>query len=79
MAEQNKVLILVVVEIGLGETQQQQGQPENNRLNPCCSGNRSRRATSSILAMACLVVLILVVVEIGLGEVVDRHFPMKEP
>ena len=37
------VLILVVVEIGLGDTLHEAADEIIKSLNPCCSGNRSRR------------------------------------
>ena len=37
------VLILVVVEIGLGDGHKFMREIMNTGLNPCCSGNRSRR------------------------------------
>ena len=38
-----KVLILVVVEDGLGVRQKYPDLTEENSLNPCCSGRWSRR------------------------------------
>ncbi len=43
-------------------------------LNPCCSGNRSRRINKKMKLFKIKKVLILVVVEIGLGAVLLEAF-----
>ena len=59
------VLILVVVEDGLGDTQFQFDQFVIAGLNPCCSGRWSRSCGAVTLLIKFLSVLILVVVEDG--------------
>ena len=63
-----KVLILVVVEDGLGGIQDHPTGLYWSGLNPCCSGRWSRREGLHRCSGAVHVVLILVVVEDGLGD-----------
>ena len=62
------VLILIVVEYGLGEVDELPNGLTSASLNPYCSGIWSRSRTLKRLMYQNLV-LILIVVEYGLGEV----------
>ena len=72
------VLILVLVEDGLGAIVFPRVFNSMYRLNPCFSGGWSR----SILHAACTeqeqCVLILVLVEDGLGVAVKKHYAKKK-
>ena len=61
------VLILVLVEDGLGVVQDGSGNYTLGSLNPCFGGRWSRRALTCVLD-GDMPVLILVLVEDGLGE-----------
>ena len=65
----SEVLILVLVEIGLGASLilTLLNSVTDLGLNPCFSGNRFGRARFRTFE-ACICVLILVLVEIGLGD-----------
>ena len=62
------VLILVLVEDGLGEYELTEDAKQIEGLNPCFSGGWSRSATEHSLSPNYGDVLILVLVEDGLGE-----------
>ena len=61
------VLILVLVEDGLGGRSRRPSAPLPKRLNPCFSGGWSRSAPYGQHSVQGILVLILVLVEDGLG------------
>ena len=62
------VLILVLVEDGLGAETEKPTTSHCASLNPCFSGGWSRRNQKHKMRYTTIVVLILVLVEDGLGE-----------
>ncbi len=62
------VLILVLVEDGLGDLQPAKQASRSDSLNPCFSGGWSRSSGKLLQKRLEMVVLILVLVEDGLGE-----------
>ena len=61
------VLILVLVEDGLGDLQPAKQASRSDSLNPCFSGGWSRSSGKLLQKRLEMVVLILVLVEDGLG------------
>ena len=64
----SKVLILVLVDVGLGRYASMLTSTISNGLNPCFSGCWSRTGVILPVIGSILMVLILVLVDVGLGR-----------
>ena len=69
----SRVLILILMEYGLGQLTYDIIRKRSKRLNPCFNGIWSRTFLSYVLHCIRQVVLILVLMEYGLG-----HFKSKK-
>ena len=68
LSKAGTVLILVLVEDGLGEYKNQIKLLKGASLNPCFSGRWSRSLKAAVQVLPKRAVLILVLVEDGLGD-----------